>query len=270
MIRRDAQSADGAPAWALISQIEHARISAQLAERCIGRFRIAELSHVRREVLAAIRHHDDGWAEWERSPRIDLTLGRPLSFMELEVSEAIDIWTMSIAAAEDEGPLAAWMVAGHFARLLEKSEHARHSISAAAWRAGVDQVRADALASWQALNPSVHTREAADEALQWLWTFDEVSLWFCCRCPADGQQRPVAAESSKVGRETPLEMTLTAPIAAYGLAVATPWRFDVNSISLEAAAALVPARQYKTSDELLASSRPHTLRWRLVMNESAK
>ena len=38
MIRRDIRLADGAAGWMLISQIEHARISAELAARCTGRF----------------------------------------------------------------------------------------------------------------------------------------------------------------------------------------------------------------------------------------
>jgi len=270
MIRRDVQLADGAAGWFLISQIEHARISAQLAEHCVGRFRAPELSEVRREVLAAILHHDDGWAEWERLPRLDDKRRRPVSFMELQTHEALEIWTRSIDRAEAIGPLAPWMVAGHFSRLIQKhSDSADADNGAAEWYEDMQRRREQWLARWQAGQPSVHTAELAEEALQWLWTFDEISLWFCCRCPAAGQQRPVAAESSKVGRETPLEMTLTASPTACGLALAAPWRFDANSINLEAAAVLVPATNYKTSDELLAAGRPNALRWRLAINESS-
>ena len=64
MIRRDVQLADGAPAWALISQIEHARISALFASQCRGQFGPAHASLIRDEVLVAIAAHDDGWREW--------------------------------------------------------------------------------------------------------------------------------------------------------------------------------------------------------------
>ena len=270
MIRRDVQLADGSPGWALISQIEHARLSEQLAAHCVGRFSSPELSDVRREVLAAILLHDDGWVDWERAPRFDPQLGRPLSFMELNACDAIEIWTMSIVVAEDEGLLAAWMVAGHFARLADKSEHARQDAHAAEWRAAAQLAREECLASWQAIDPMRHTREVAEEALQWLWTFDEVSLWICCNCPVGGEVRPSANQTTRTGRNTPLEMELVATGAGVvddptrGLAAAKPWRFDAEAIDLQAATRIVPAVRYDNAPALFAASHPQTLRWRLA------
>ncbi len=269
MIRRDAKLPDGSAAWVLISQIEHARISAQLAAHCVGRFSAPSLTDVRREVLAAIACHDDGWADWERAPRLDAKLCRPLSFMELEVPESLAIWSKSVAAAAERGPLAARMVGGHFTRLLEKSEQARHSSEAAAWLADMQQIRDDALSCWQAMNPSLPAADIAREALQWLWTFDEVSLWLCCTCPA-GESRQDVQEPTVVGRWTPIEIELTALAGAAadqprrGLAVAEPWRFDYAKIEIEAAARIVPASRYENVAALLADSRPHTLRWQFM------
>jgi hypothetical protein len=270
MIRRDAKLPDGAAAWVLISQIEHARISAQLAAHCVGFFSDPALTDVRREVLTAIARHDDGWGEWEQAPRIDAKLHRPVSFMELELSEALEIWSKSVAAAAKHGELAARMVGGHFARLLEKSEHARHHAKAAAWLADIQQRRDDALSASKAMNPSLPARDIAREALQWLWTFDEVSLWFCCTCPAAGQARPNIEQPAVVGRWTPIEMELEAAgdIArdqpSRGIASAKPWRFDYAAIDLEAAARIVPARRYENAEALFAAARPHTLRWQFI------
>jgi hypothetical protein len=270
MIRREVQLPDGSAGWILVSQIEHARISAQLAEHCVGRFSSPELAAVRDEVLAAILHHDDGWADWERAPEIDLKFGRPRSFMELRVSDAIDVWSMSIASAEDQGPLAAWMVAGHFARLLEKSEHAQHDAAAIEWLAHMGPAREETLSAWLARRLKIHTREAADEALQWLLSFDELSLWLCCNCPTAEETTP-DVEQRRIGVGTPIEMELSASGGgggvgddpARGLAFATPWRFDVDLISIEAAGRIVPAHRYDGASALLAASKLHTLRWQL-------
>ena len=61
MIRRDIQLSDGAPGWALISQIEHARISALLASHCRGRFGRANASLIRDETLVAIAALEMSW-----------------------------------------------------------------------------------------------------------------------------------------------------------------------------------------------------------------
>jgi hypothetical protein len=263
LIRRDAKLADGTAAWLLISQIEHARISAQLAAHCTGRFGAGNVAEdIRREVLASIEHHDDGWAEWEIAPRIDAD-GRPASFMELEPAESVAIWTRSIAAAEEYGPLAAWMVAGHFARLMGKSEHAALDRHAKAWQEGVKVLRGAALSQWQAANPTFRTEELAEEALQWLWSFDELSLWFCCTCPSVGERpKSLGLRDKLAGQGAPIEMQLQA--SGNGLAGAAPWRFNAASIDIEAAARIVPVERYATADALLAACQPQTLRWQFM------
>ena len=78
MIRRDVYERESVSDWVLISQIEHARISAQLAHSW-GNAQLAPmicprgalLAYVRREVLATIRHHDDGWRDWSGHPDLD-------------------------------------------------------------------------------------------------------------------------------------------------------------------------------------------------------
>ncbi|HEX6961211.1 MAG TPA: DUF3891 family protein [Lacipirellula sp.] len=262
MIRRDVQLADGAAGWALISQIEHARISAQLAAHCTGRFAAGQVDDsIRREVLAAIEHHDDGWADWERSPRQHSESGKPVSFMELEPAESTFIWTKSVAVAEEHGPLAAWLVAGHFARLLENSEHAHADRHAKIWLDGVKIARREAIAQWQKMNPAIHTAELAEEALQWLWSFDELSLWFCCTCPAADDATSQTEKSRNVGQDGAIEMKLSADTP--GIATASPWRFDAPAIELQAAARVAPARRYRDWQEVAAAASSVTLKWRL-------
>ena len=274
MIRRDVQLADGAPAWALISQIEHARISALLASQCRGQFGPANASLIRDEILVAIAAHDDGWREWEESPQIDPKHGRPLSFMELAVSDATAIWLKSIAVAEEIGPLAAWMVSGHFMRLLDHSEHARFDSLAQSWLAEVGPRRDAWFAKWRSYDPEARDAVVADQALEWLWAFDEASLWFCCHGPVGGEKRRDVADAYTSGRGTSVELILSshgesaASESERGLTYGTPWRFDVESIDFEATALLVPARRYDSPQQLLAAGTLHTLRWRLVAASS--
>jgi hypothetical protein len=150
------------------------------------------------------------------------------------------------------------------------SDSARTDPQAAEWHAAIERRGAERLDQWMSAQPAVRNESLADEALQWLWTFDEASLWFCCTCPAgdeDAQNSPRAARV--IGRGTPIEMEFSAPGAgvgddpARGLAFAAPWRFDVDLISIEAAGRIVPARRYDSVGALLAASEPHTLRWQL-------
>ncbi len=116
MIRREVTLANGARAWLLISQVAHARVSGALTRAWREPFP--------EEVIEAIAHHDEGWTKWEAAPQLDAARGRPLSFVELAVADAIEIWNDSIAAARRIGPLAGAIVAGHFAGLASGSDHA--------------------------------------------------------------------------------------------------------------------------------------------------
>jgi hypothetical protein len=265
MIRRDARLADGSPAWVLVSQIEHARLSAALAERCEGRFTAPKLKAVRRELLLAVRHHDDGWAEWDAVPRIDTEHGRPVSFMELETGEGIEIWNRSIERAAVHGPLAGWLVAGHFIRLIEKySEHADDA-PVANWLTTTESRRAAWLAQWHAADAALHTRALADEALQWLWTLDESSLWLCCAAPIEAAEfhAPTdTAGASIVGRGAPLEMSLSGsrPQALS----ADPWRFTAPTIALQTPAIVVPAVRIDSAQQLGDRARRAEIRWSIA------
>lgn len=270
MIRRDIELPDGAPGWALISQIEHARISALLASHCRGRFGRSNASLIRDETLVAIAAHDDGWREWDDAPRLDAEHGRPLSFMELAVEDSTAIWTKSIAEAVEIGPLAAWMVSGHFMRLLEHSEHARFDLIAQSWLTEIGGQRDAWFAKWRSYDLEAREPVVAAEALEWLWAFDEASLWICRQCPVGGESRPNAGVAFTSGAGTPVEMTLSARGAcaaddsARGVAYAEPWRFDVESLEVDASALVVPAGRYNSPQQLLAAGRPDTLRWLLV------
>ncbi len=193
--------------------------------------------------------------------------------MELPIGDATAIWSKSIAGAEAIGPLAAWMVSGHFQRLLEHSEHARLEPLAARWLAEIRPRRDAWFAKWQAIEPELRDATVADEALDWLWAFDEASLWICCHGPTVGEERRDAGGAYVSGCGTAVEMQLGArrradAPAGRWTATATPWLFDTAAFDLTAPAKVAPAMHYASSASLLAATSETTLRWRFVAEES--
>jgi hypothetical protein len=256
MIRRDLPAGDGAPKrWALISQIDHARLAGRLAEHW-GAGGFAPLSP-REELLWAIAHHDDGWKAWETAPQVDPATGVPRSFTEMEIDDSIAIWSASIDGAARAGNLQGYVVAGHFCALARR---------AAAWKkADPAWPRAEAfiaayegrmeewLADWQKQNRPANTPAIARRALAYLQFFDSLSLWFCCA---------EATEPDTV--ETPDGPELTLAPETSELVRLSPWPLAVEQLDLEIAGRIVPAGRYGSS-ELLAAAASQTvlLRWEL-------
>lgn len=259
MIRRDGIGPGGRPAWILISQVEHAHVSAGLAQSW-GGGDVQPLAP-RSELLATIEHHDDGWADWERHPEVDPAHGRPYDFMEMPLEQALPIWDRSIAVARCEaGPLGGWLVASHFAALLRRGRSAHpHPASyvelSDAWLAAADEHRAGWLTDWQQSNPARHTVELANRGLAQLQMFDALSLWLCCAhreapksvATPDGPTlllTPVDAGSKQTGS--------AADSGRQTISVA-PWPFTEPAVELSAPGRLVTAEHYAGPAELAAA-----------------
>lgn len=68
-------------------------------------------------VQLAARHHDDGWALWERRPTIDHSQGRPVQFFELTPTEHIPFYRAGILRALQHDPRTGLLVSMHGAGL---------------------------------------------------------------------------------------------------------------------------------------------------------
>jgi hypothetical protein len=269
MIRREIQLAEDDRRWLLISQVDHAHVSGELTRHWNKRFS--------KEVVEGISHHDDGWAGWEAAPKINPTVGGPYSFLEMPLEESLVIWDGSIAAAQQVGPLAGFIVAGHFYNLLNESEQAGHP-AAVAWLAAKRKSRTAWLDEWVRLS-SDHTMEDAKRAQDQLLTADLFSLWMCCDAPVGGEAGDVLQRSpmkprldqlldqfkfSSVGfgrRRPTLENPLEALAWIVGL---EPWPFDANPLSLVVMGESAPVAKYENWPALKAVSQPVELRWRLI------
>lgn len=258
MIRRTDVDASKQAHWILISQVEHARLSGVLASAW-GHRPFAPLDP-RDEIVAAVRHHDDGWSAWEVAPKVDPQSGSPLDFTEMPLADSLAIWRESIAVAEKIGPLAAYMVSGHFSALLRRFSSRWHSdpASAALARGFLDQ-QTERQAHWLDLRFAGRASDArrgdAERAVAWLQMFDALSLWFCC-----------AARSEPEIADPPggPKLTLQPTKDPYHITV-LPWPFVEPRVELTAVGRAIAIAHYANpSDLATAAAQPVTLRWELV------
>ena len=274
MIRGEIDFPNGEHLWLLVSQVEHAHISGQFTQRSKEKFSA--------EVVEAITHHDDGWADWESAPRLNPEIGGPYSFTEMPLAEALPIWDASIAAARKIGPLGGFIVAGHFYNLLAESEHGKEP-AAIAWLAAKRKFRTAWLDEWVRLN-SANTLAGAKEAQHQLFLADLFSLWLCCDCPIADQvtgddagmlEQTAMKERTKnlLGefevfrrgiRAAAHNTAKSAGSARLGRVALIRIRLISNRSRCGLMADVVPVAQYANWQELKAASRPMELRWRLI------
>ncbi len=269
MIRREIQLSENERLWLLVSQVDHARISGTLTQNL--------KEQCPQEVVEAITHHDDGWAEWEASPRINSEIGGPFSFLEMPLVESLPIWDNSIVAARKFGPLAGFIVAGHFYGLLGESDHAQEP-AATAWLTAKRKVRTAWLDEWIRSNPA-NSLELAQQAQRQLAIADLFSLWLCCDTPLSAMSGGMLENSAMGLRLEKLWERYRISVIGAGRRHATPenttealawvvavdpFPFGTAPLSLSTTGKVVPVAEYDDWQDVEAASRPMELRWRLV------
>ena len=251
MIRRDAKTSGGESTWVLISQIEHARVSGELA-RHWGVDQISQLQPYD-VVLSAIYRHDDGWAEWEQAPGIDKKTGIPLSFTEIPMSLADQIWSQSVELGSSLGPLAQYLIASHFIHLRQRGDSAAGNEVSQFVRT-YEPLSRGWLAEWLCQDSGEHTLQAAQRALRHVQIFDSLSLWLCCAERTEAFQVTVPAGQ---------HITLT-PVDSSQICV-TPWPLSTSSLVIEVVGRRVLMRRYADSGDLAGCrSEQVTLHWELI------
>jgi hypothetical protein len=254
MIRRDVPAkGDSQAQWALIAQVEHARLSGELAEQW-GAAPFEPLVP-RDELLWAIAHHDDGWLAWDAAPQVDPQTGMPRSFTEMEIDDSIAIWTGSIEGAAARGPLAGYVVAGHFAALARRAAPWKRADSA--WPraeqfiARCETQMRDWLARWQVADPPSRSELVAQRALSQLQFFDSLSLWFCTFEATDPETV-----------QTPGGVELTLRPEGRGRVQFEPWPFQIPQAEFEVSGRCIAAARYADAAALAsAPSKSVQLHW---------
>ena len=215
------------------------------------------LRSVHDELLAAIYHHDDGWDEWERSAGVDAELGRPLEFTEVATKDSLAIWRRSIAIGEKIGPLAAYVIAGHFCYLLEKSAAWKLSddtgATARAWSHEFRDKQTRWFDRWRSHDRESEKLEIAGSALSFLQSLDAVSLWFCC-----------AERTDRHDLTLPNRNTVSfAPESLYRVRV-NPWPFSAKEQEIHVHGSQIRAARFATPADLATAERETVrLSWQL-------
>jgi len=261
MIRRETTRDDGTPTWVLISQIEHARVSGELTQDW-GRAPATPLPFAD-VAVPTIFHHDDGWDVWEHEPAIDPSTGRPRDFTEMPNEDAHAIWRRSIDSVSPWGPLAQYMVAQHFMRLRRWGDETNES-DVQAFLNEYDQRCARWLDEWKLQAPSIgasqtHAR-AAEQAVDFLQTFDALSLILCCT----PRERPYPVQAPNGTR-------LTLRLQGEQVLV-DPWPWLADRRVVRASGWRIPAEPLQSDDELrrrMRAAESVELNWRLVPQSGA-
>jgi hypothetical protein len=183
--------------WQSVLQTDHADLCAQFAARW------AEPGAVSESLEFATRRHDDGWAVWERAPRVDGD-GTPVNFLDVDVRSHLAFYRAGIAAVTEHDPHAGLLVSMHGAGIYRQ----RYGLDPglALTRAPEVQEDVDAFVAEQEAkfggDPGEHRGDY--ELLQ---LFDRLSLYFCMRDVEAGEP---------------------ADIQGYALEPAGPWRVRIS------------------------------------------
>lgn len=163
--------------WSVITQCDHARLAAQMLR--LWRDPALETEPRRRELLVAVREHDNGWQEADAAPRLHSDGDRPHDFMTMPESDRLEIWRRGTRRLESTDPFPALLITRHALRLLDEST------PAPARRRLLEELteRFDELAERCAL-----ASEEIERSYRWLELADLLSLVACNRWE-DGASR---------------------------------------------------------------------------------
>ena len=164
--------------WQVVLQIDHEDLSGAFARAW------AEQGprHASLEIAAA--RHDDGWAVWERAPVVD-TSGKPVNFLDVDISSHLAFYRACIAAVTEHDPYAGLLVSMHGAGIYQQRYGRDPTLGLS--RAGEAQALVDAFVAEQerGYESRIAAAGTSDEQ-RWrdyelLQLFDRLSLYFCMR-----------------------------------------------------------------------------------------
>lgn len=158
-------------AWQVVMQTDHADLSAAFAR--------AWATPLPPSLVIATERHDDGWAVWEQSPRVDAD-GKPVNFLEVDIRSHLAFYRAGIAAITEEDADAGLLVSMHGAGIYRQRYGLDPGLGLA--RAAEEQELVDAFVAEQEakFGGSIAGRQEDYELLQ---LFDRLSLYFCMRDP---------------------------------------------------------------------------------------
>jgi hypothetical protein len=156
-------------AWQVVMQTDHADLSVAFAQ--------AWATPLPSSLVIATERHDDGWAVWEQSPRVD-DAGKPVNFLEVDVRAHLAFYRAGIAAIAEEDEDAGLLVSMHGAGIYKQ----RYGLDTALGLTRAAEVQ-DEVDAFVAEQEAKFGGEPGDrlEDYTLLQLFDRLSLYFCMR-----------------------------------------------------------------------------------------
>jgi hypothetical protein len=170
---------DAGDAWQVVLQTDHADLSGAFARAWADR-------GVRHDsVVVAAARHDDGWAVWERAPRVDAETGKPVNFLDVDVTSHLAFYRAGIAAITEQDAYAGLLVSMHGAGIYRQRYGRDPALGLS--RAAEVQELVDAFVAEQEVGYGQRIADVgvADDD-RWrdyelLQLYDRLSLYFCMR-----------------------------------------------------------------------------------------
>lgn len=241
---------DAGDAWQIVLQTDHADLSGQLAAAWGGPgFARPEPFH---SVVRAAARHDDGWAVWERRPRL-ASDGTPQSFFTVTPGVHLAFYRAGVEVVCDEDPYAGLLVSMHLSGLYRD----RYGVMPTPTRELDPPTRAlvDAFVA-QEEDRQVALRRArgVDEARCWtnyalLQVFDVVSLYFGLADVEAGAPGACEGVPTAAGGE-PARIAIE-PLGPWRVRFA-PCPFTESTTSLTMRRRLVPKRDWPDDEAFRA------------------
>jgi hypothetical protein len=165
--------------WQVVLQIDHADLSGAFARAWADRGPRHE------SLTVAAARHDDGWAVWERSPRIDRESGKPVNFLDVDVTSHLAFYRAGIAAITEQDPYAGLLVSMHGAGIY-RQRYGRDPALGLSRSAEVQELVDAFVAEQEAGYDDRIAAVGVGDDQRWrdyelLQLFDRLSLYFCMR-----------------------------------------------------------------------------------------
>jgi hypothetical protein len=237
---------DAGDSWQLVLQPDHADLSGQLARAWGGAgFAAPEPLH---SVVRAARRHDDGWAVWERRPRLGSD-GAPQSFFTVPVRVHLAFYRAAVEVVRDEDPYAGLLVSMHMSGLYR----GRYGVMPG----GPPQLEGEAALLAEAFAEQEEARQAtlatelgAGEVALWtnyalLQVFDVVSLYLGLVDLDAGAEGSFEGVPTAHGGRTRIAISLLGPCRVRF----EPFPFRASPTVLTLTRRLVPKRAWADDDD---------------------
>ncbi|MDO8189323.1 DUF3891 family protein [Conexibacter sp. JD483] len=234
---------DAGDAWQIVMQTDHGDVAGQLVAAWGGEgFRAP--ARLASAALAATRH-DDGWAVWERRPRLDPDTGAPRNFLGVPVAPHLAFYRAGVEVVCEEDRYAGLLVSMHMSGLYRQ----RYGVVPAGPMRLSDEERALA-------DTFCDQEEQRQEALAALLEVSEEERWhdyallqvadlvslFCALGDLEGGTASGAAEAVPTADGDSVRVALE-PLGPWRLG-ATPYPFAQQPLTLTMVRRLLPKRTW--------------------------